>query len=310
MQKNGSGAKESMVWFNGKMIPSGEALVPVLTHSLQYGSGIFEGIRAYEGEGISNIFRLKEHVARFLMTAKMYGLNLGYDAGEISRAIVETVKANNARSCYIRPFAFVDDDAISLGIGRKKISTTVSVIPYDSIFGSRKMDGIRCKISSWRRINSSILPIQAKASGNYLNSIIAANEASASGFDEAILLSEGGYVAEGTGENIFIVKDGTVITPGKDSDILLGITRESIIEVSRDMGYSLIERKLHRDELYTADEVFLAGTAAEVTPVVNIDGLVVGDGKPGKITQSVSSRYDRIVRGKEKKYSGWLSPVK
>lgn len=172
------------------------------------------------------------------------------------------------------------------------------------------MDGIRCKVSSWRRINSSILPIQAKASGNYLNSIIASNEASASGFDEGILLSEGGYVAEGTGENIFIVKDGTVITPGKDSDILLGITRESVIEISRDMGYSVIERRLHRDELYTADEVFLAGTAAEVTPVVNIDGLMVGDGKAGKITSSISSMYDRVVRGKEKKYSGWLTPVK
>ena len=309
MQKSVSDAKERKVWFNGKMVPSGEVKVPILTHSLQYGSGIFEGIRSYEGDGSANIFRLKEHVARFLMTAKMYGLNLGFNSHEISDAIVETVKVNNLKSCYIRPFAFVDDDAISLGIGKKKVSTTVSVIPYDSIFGSRKSDGIRCKVSSWRRINSSILPIQAKASGNYLNSIIAANEASATGFDEAILLSEGGYVAEGTGENIFIVKEGTVLTPGKDSDILLGITRESIIEISREMGYSVVERKLHRDELYTADEVFMAGTAAEVTPVVNVDGFMVGDGKVGKITSSISSMYDRIVRGKEKRYSGWLTTV-
>ncbi|WP_393971343.1 branched-chain amino acid transaminase [Oxyplasma meridianum] len=310
MQKNVSDAKERKVWFNGTMIPSGEATVPILTHSLQYGSGIFEGIRCYEGDGSSNIFRLKEHVARFLMTAKMYGLNLGYDAPEISRAIVETVKVNNLRSCYIRPFAFVDDDAISLGVGKKKVSTTVSVIPYDSIFGSKKSAGIRCKVSSWRRINSNILPIQAKASGNYINSIIAANEASATGFDEAILLSEGGYLAEGTGENIFIVKDGTILTPGKDSDILLGITRESIIDISRDLGYSVIERRLHRDELYTADEVFLAGTAAEVTPVVNVDGLVVGDGKVGRITSSISDMYYGIVTAKEKKYSKWLTPVK
>ena len=309
MQKNVSDAKERKVWFNGKMVPSGEVKVPILTHSLQYGSGIFEGIRSYDGDGSPNIFRLKEHVARFLMTAKIYGLNLGYDAREISSAIVETVRINNVGSCYIRPFAFVDDDAISLGIGKKKVSTTVSVIPYDSIFGSRKSSGIRCKVSSWRRINSSILPIQAKASGNYLNSIIAANEASATGFDEAILLSEGGYVAEGTGENIFIVKDGTVLTPGKDSDILLGITRESIIDISRDMGYGVIERKLHRDELYTADEVFLAGTAAEVTPVINVDGLKIGEGKTGKITASISDMYDRIVRGKEKKYSKWITTV-
>ncbi|MHB1471262.1 MAG: branched-chain amino acid transaminase [Thermoplasmataceae archaeon] len=309
MQKNSSGVKENKVWFNGKIVPYTEVRVPLLTHSLQYGSGIFEGIRAYSGDEGSNIFRLREHAARFLMTAKIYNLGLGYSVDDIINGIVETVRVNNAGSCYIRPFAFVDDDAISLGIGKKKVSTTVSVIPYDSIFGSMKSRGIRCKVSSWRRINSSILPIQAKASGNYLNSIIAANEASASGFDEAILLSEGGYVAEGTGENIFIVKDGTILTPGKDSDILLGITRESIIEISRDMGLTIIERRIHRDELYTADEIFLAGTAAEVTPVINVDGLKVGEGKTGKITASVSDMYDRIVRGKEKKYSKWITPV-
>ncbi len=280
-----------MVWFNGKLIPYSEATVPVLTHSLQYGSGIFEGIRAYAGENGSNIFRLKEHVIRFFMTAKIYGLDLGHSIEEISNGIVDTVRENGTVSCYIRPFAFVDDDAISLGIGNKKVSTTISVIPYDSIFGSRKFNGIRCKVSSWRRINSSILPVQAKASGNYLNSIIAANEASASGFDEPILISEGGYVAEGTGKNIFIVKDGTILTPGKDSDILLGITRETVIEISRDMGLSVNERRIHRDELYTADEIFLAGTAAEVAPVTDVDGLKVGEDRTGKITASVSLMF-------------------
>ena len=309
MQNNSPEVKKNKVWFNGKLIPYHEASVPVLTHSLQYGSGIFEGIRAYEGEKGSNIFRLREHVARFLMTAKIYGLDLGYTAEDISNGIVKTVRENNARSCYIRPFAFVDDDAISLGIGKKKISTTISVIPYDSIFGSRKSNGIRCKVSSWRRINSSILPVQAKASGNYLNSIIAANEASVSGFDEAILLSEGGYVAEGTGENIFLVKDGTILTPGKDSDILLGITRETILEFSRDMGFNVKERRIHRDELYTADEIFMAGTAAEVTPVTYVDGIMVGEGRAGKVTASISDMYDRVVRGKENKYSKWLTPV-
>lgn len=300
---------EKKVWFNGDIIPYSQAKVPILTHSLQYGSGIFEGIRSYPSPAGSNVFRLKEHMERFMKTARIYGMNLGYSLDQLMDAVKETVYANKLESTYIRPFAFINDDSISISTKGKNISVAVAAIPYDSIFGSDKLKGIKCKVSSWKRLNSSILPVQAKASGNYLNSIIALNEAVMLGYNETILLSENGYVAEGSGENIFIVKDGELITPGDDSDVLLGITRDTIITIAEEMGLEVMMRNIHRDELYGADEIFLCGTAAEVAPVITVDGTEISGGKAGKITTDLSNKYDSIVKGKSSKHMNWIYPV-
>ena len=218
------------------------------------------------------------------------------------------VSENGLKSCYIRPFSFVDDDGIGLLTSGKKISTFIGAIPFGAMFkGADK--GISCKVSSWRRINSDILPIQAKASGNYLNSIAADLDAHASGFDEAILLSHNGFVAEGAGENIFLVEDGEIITPSKESDILLGITRDSVIRIAKSMGLNVTERFVHRDELYYADEIFFAGTAAEVTPITNVDGVAVGKGSIGSTTASIRDMFFKVVKGESAQFQDWLTRV-
>lgn len=298
----------SKVWYNGEMMPYGDAKVPVLTHSLQYGTGIFEGIRAYETKDGAAIFRLEEHMKRFLRTAHIYSYDLGYGLDELMEAVKKVVKENNLKSCYIRPFAFVDDDQINLVTHGKKISTYIAALPFNTLFEGGA-GGIRCKVSSWRRINSNILPIQAKASGNYINSIAADLDAHASGFDEAILLSGNGFVAEGAGENIFLVEDGELITPSKESDILLGITRDAVIRLARSLGIDVTERFVHRDELYYAEEIFFAGTAAEVTPIVNVDGVSVGDGSVGPITTKLRETFFKTVKGENAQFQSWLTKV-
>ncbi|MCL4404775.1 MAG: branched-chain amino acid transaminase [Candidatus Marsarchaeota archaeon] len=297
------------VWLNGKMLDYADAKVPILTHSLQYGSGIFEGIRAYKTKKGRAIFRLKDHVKRFFETAKIYSMELGYRPEEIESAIIEVVKVNKLDSCYIRPFAFYGDDKIGMSTSNKKVSVFIAAVPFGAYFGSGLDKGIRCKISSWRRINSEILPIRAKASGNYINSIIAGNEAHAAGFDEAILLSCNGYVAEGPGENIFLVKNGRLLTPGEESDILFGITRYSLIEMAKNEGIEVREGSIHKEELYIADEAFFAGTAAEITPITNIDGISIGNGKVGPITARLANEYREIVSGNNTKYKNWLTEV-
>ncbi|MFG1502795.1 MAG: branched-chain amino acid transaminase [Cuniculiplasma divulgatum] len=299
---------EKLSWLNGNFIDEEKAVVPIMTHSLQYGSGIFEGIRGYETPKGTEIFRLKEHVKRFFNTAKIYGMNLGFSEGDIEKAIIEVVRRNKLKSCYIRPFAFYDDHSVGVGTAGKKISVYIGAFPFGKYFSAADT-GLKCKVSSWHRMESSILPIEAKASGNYLNSVIAMKEAKASGFDEAILTSRDGYVAEGPGENIFIVKDGALLTPGRDSQILLGITRNTIIELMKENGMQVIERFIHREELYTADEAFFVGTAAEVTPILNIDGITIGDGKVGSITKKVWETYFNLVQGKSNNHQDYLTYV-
>lgn len=300
--------ENSKVWYNGKIIPYGEAKVPVLTHSLQYGTGIFEGIRAYETKDGAAIFRLEEHMKRFMRTAHIYSYDLGYDLKELMEAVKTVVRENGLKSCYIRPFAFVDDDRINLVTHGKKISTFIAALPFTTLF-DKADKGISCKVSSWRRINSDILPIQAKASGNYINSIAADLDAHASGFDEAILLSLNGFVAEGAGENIFLVEDGEIVTPSKESDILIGITRDAIIRIAKSMDLTVTERFVHRDELYYADEIFFAGTAAEVTPIVNVDGVKVGSGSVGEITGKIREAFFKVVKGESSQFKDWLTVV-
>jgi branched-chain amino acid aminotransferase len=297
------------VWLDGKFVKYNDAKVPILTHSLQYGSGIFEGIRAYEAKDGTAVFRLKEHVKRFLNTAKIYSMPLGFTDKEIFKAIVDCVRINKLKSCYIRPFAFYNVDQIGVSAYGKKVSVFVAAIPFGDYFGEGKTKGIRCKISSWHRINSEILPVEAKASGNYVNSIIANYEAKNSGFDEAILISTEGYVAEGSGENIFLVKNNKLITPSDSADILLGITRDSIMKIAENFGLEVEEREVHREELDSAEEVFFTGTAAEITPIVNIDGIKIGTGKPGPITKMLAQKYDEVVAGENDEFKQWLTYV-
>lgn len=301
--------ENTKIWFDGEMSDYSEVKVPLLTHSLQYGSGIFEGIRAYDAGGTAAIFRLDDHVDRFMKSARIYRMDHSFSRGQIRQGIIDVVKENDLKACYIRPFAFFNDDSISLSTAGKKVSICIIAVPFGNYFGDEFNKGVTCKVSGWRRINSDILPIQSKASGNYLNSLAAMGEALAAGFDEAILLSRNGFIAEGPGQNIFLVKDGKLLTPGLESDILFGITRFSVIEMAEKMGIDVVERQLHRDELYTCDEAFFCGTAAEVTPIVDVDGIRVGNGKPGELTEKISKAYMQIVTGKDNDFSHWLTHV-
>ena len=299
----------SKVWYDGTLVDETEARVPIMTHSMQYGSGMFEGIRAYLSDEGTNVFRLQDHVRRFMNTARIYRFNIPWSHSEISEAIRMTVRENGLEECYIRPFAFFNSESVSLDTTGMKTSLAVMTVKMPGYFSEKISKGIRCKISSWKRINSSILPVEAKASGNYLNSILGSVDARSSGYDEAIFTSGEGYIAEGAGQNIFLVRDGKILTPGNESAILLGITRNSVITILRDMNYEVQERLVLRDELYTADEAFFAGTAAEVTPIVSVDGIPIGDGKPGNITKKLIIAYSSAVHGKTEKYRDWLTPV-
>ncbi len=301
-------ADKQYVWFDGKFLDSRKATVHILTHSLQYGSGIFEGIRAYKTAGGTSVFRLVDHVRRFLDTARMYEMAIGYGREELEEAILLLVKKNRLESCYIRPFAFYNDTRIGLGTAGKKVSVAIAALPFGEYFDNRNK-GIRCRVSSWRRINSDIMMPHAKASGNYRNSILASEEAKRSGSDEAIMLGSHGYVAEGPGENIFMVSENRLLTPPVSSDILVGITRDSVIKVARSLGISVEERELHREELYTADELFFTGTAAEITPIISVDSKKVGAGHIGPVTKTLSERFSRIVHGEDAEFAGWSVKV-
>ena len=303
-------AEEPRVWLDGNLIKESDAKVSIMTHSLQYGSGIFEGIRSYETDKNSSaVFRLDDHIRRFFNSARTYYMDLPYTPAQVKSAILEVLKANHLTSAYIRPFAFYNDSRIGIHTKDKRLSVFIAALPFGAYFGDAQQKGLRCKVSSWHRITSSVLPIQAKASGNYLNSIIANAEVRRGGFDEAILISANGFVAEGPGANIFLVRDGRLITPNKDSDILLGITRDSIINIATSLQLEVEERFVHREELYSSDEVFLVGTAAEVTPVVSVDGINVGDGKPGEITGKIGRKFADLVHGRDKYFSEWLTQV-
>jgi branched-chain amino acid aminotransferase len=295
-------------WLDGNIVDSQKATVPILTHSMQYGSGIFEGIRSYKTPSGAAIFRLEDHVKRFFRSAKIYSMDLGYTQKEICDVIVKLVKYNKLDSCYIRPFAFYNDANFGLSTRGKKISVFIAALPFGAYFGKGKDEGIKCKISTWQRINSLILPPEAKASGNYINSIIANLDAVATGADEAILTSFDGYVAEGPGENIFIVEDGEIVTPSREADILMGITRDTVIKIAQYKGLPVTERNIHKEELYTCEEAFFAGTAAEITPITTIDSRKVGSGKVGPTTKMIADQYSKTVQGKGG-FDKWLTHI-
>ena len=296
------------VWFDGKLVNWEDAKVPIYTHALHYGTTVFEGIRAYAAKNNLYIFRLEDHMKRLHRSAWVYSFSLKYSARELADATVELLQKNKVKeSCYIRPLTFVGVQGIELNVTKDSPTHTVIItFPFAKYF---RGEGIKACVSSWRRIHDSMTPPLAKAAGNYLNSILATQESRRNGYDESILLDLYGNVSEASGENIFLVRHGKIFTPYFADSALEGITRESAMAIAKDLSYEVIERQIARTELYMAEEIFLTGTAAEIVPVINIDGHAVGNGKEGPLTKSIREMYAKIVSAEAEEYIEWLTSV-
>jgi branched-chain amino acid aminotransferase len=302
-------APAKYVWLNGEIVPWEKATVHVFTHALHYGTGVFEGIRAYSVGDEVLVFRLKDHLKRMAESAKIYTFELPYSEEELYDAVLRLIEKNDFHSSlYIRPIAFKGVGGISLDARATPTSVSIIAFPYEKYFDESKL-GLDVCVSSWRRLGEPAVPAMAKACGHYINSVLARTEAAEAGFDEALFLDGNGNVSEGTGENIFIVKDGLVSTPTSASDILIGITRQTVIGLIHDLGMSFVERSIRRAELYTCDEAFFTGTAAEVAPIIGIDRKPVGSGKPGEITIRLRNEFERVVTGASEKYRKYLTGV-
>jgi len=299
------------IWFDGKLVPWEEAKVHVLTHSLHYGSAIFEGIRAYKCEdGTSAVFRLPEHCRRMVNSAKIIRMNLPYTAEKLADACVEVVVANKLEQGYIRPLAFIGYGEMGVYPGENPVQTIIACWSWGAYLGDEAMEkGISIKTSTFTRSHINCNMSKAKAAGNYINSILAKIEAKEDGYDEAVMLDATGFVSEATGENIFIVRNGIIKTTPLTS-ILGGITRDSIITVAKNLGDEVLEQQFTRDELYTADEAFLCGTAAEITPVREVDHRIIGSGHRGPVTARLQEEFFKIVKGENPKYADWLAHYK
>ena len=299
---------QKKIWMDGKLVPWDDAKIHVLTHGLHYGMAVFEGIRAFSTPDGTAIFRLKEHVERFLNSAKIYRMELGYSAKEMIDACVELVRSNPAKECYIRPIAFTSYGEMGLNPMTSKVSVAIGSWEWRDYLGDTTKKGVRATISSWARIDPRSMPVQAKCSANYANSGLAKMQAVAAGYDEAILLNTNGVVAEATGENIFRVKDEVLSTPPASSGILRGITRDTVVQFAHDEKIKFYRNDSTREELYTSDEVFFSGSAAGIVKVSEIDGRRIGyDGTP--ITDRIAKLYDGAVHGRIRRYSKWLTPV-
>ncbi|MBU2559304.1 branched-chain amino acid transaminase [archaeon] len=296
------------IWMNGELVKWKDAKIHVLTHALHYGSAVFEGIRCYKTVSGPAVFRLKEHIARLFDSGKIYFMDIPYSQEELRAGTKEMIKANSLKECYIRPIAFRGYGEMGLSPLKSPVDVAIAAWPWGTYLGEDGLkNGIRARISSYQRISPNILPPMAKATGQYLNSIIAKIECLQTGFDEAILLDYRGMVSEGPGENIFIVKDGTIYTPPLHASILKGITRDSIMKIAGDMGYKVVEEDITRASLYLADEAFFTGTAAELTPIREIDGHEIGP--PGEITKKLQDKFFEVIRGHDENYKHWLDFV-
>lgn len=301
--------KSEWIWLDGALVPWDEAQVHVLTHTLHYGLGVFEGVRCYDGARGPAIFRLEEHTRRLLASAHILGMQIPYSADQISAACLETVRANKLESCYIRPLAFVGEGEMGLSAKTNPIRVAIAAWPWGAYLGADGVEnGIRVRTSSYQRFHVNSLMSKAKAVGHYVNSILASSEARRSGYDEALLLDSQGFVAEGSGENLFISHDGVVKTPPLTS-ALSGITRATVVQLLADQGIEVCEQFFTRDEIYIADEAFFTGTAAEITPVRELDDRQVGPGRPGPITKSIQQAYERVTRGEDPGHLDWLAVV-
>ncbi len=296
------------IWMDGDLVPWQEAKVHVLTHSLHYGSGVFEGIRCYAAADGPAVFRLTDHVQRLLDSAKLLAMTIPYTRDELVEACKVTVRANEMESCYVRPIAYLGYGEMGLNPLPCPVNVSIAVWPWGAYLGEESLQsGVRVKVSSWRRMDPNINPVAAKGTGIYINSSLAKVEAVQSGYDEAILLNTHGYVAECTGENVFIVKDGVLKTPSQSSGALAGITRNSVMTIARDLGIPVEETTLLRQDLYLADEAFLTGTAAEVVPIRSVDDREIGP--RGEITTRLQETYFAAVRGRVEQYKDWLEYV-
>lgn len=297
------------IWLNGKFVPWNDAKIHVLTHTLHYGTGVFEGIRCYKTDSGSAVFRLKEHVDRLFTSMHICLMESPFTREQIFEAVLETIRVNKIDACYIRPIAYIGYGAMGIFPKENPIDLAIAVWPWGSYLGEEGLkNGIRVKISSFNRPHVNSTMVRSKTSANYANSLLAKREALKDGYDEAMLLDTDGYVAEGSGENVFIVRNGKLKTPPLTA-ILEGITRDTIIQLAQEHGIPLVEERFTRDELYIADEAFFTGTAAEITPIREVDNRKIGSGKPGPITQKLQAAFFDIVHGRDKKHAPWLAPV-
>jgi branched-chain amino acid aminotransferase len=294
---------------NGSFVKWDDAKVHVLTHTLHYGTGVFEGIRCYKTDGGSMVFRLQEHVNRLFESAHILQMDIPYNREAVAEAILETIRVNKIDACYIRPLAYIGYGAMGVFPKENPIDLSIAVWPWGSYLGEEGMkNGIRVKISSFTRPNVNSTMVRAKASANYANSLLAKREALKDGYDEAVLLDTEGYVAEGSGENVFMVRKGVIKTPPLTA-ILDGITRETVMQIAAERGMRLVEERFTRDELYIADEAFFTGTAAEITPIREVDNRIIGTGKRGPITTELQSLFFDIVHGRDGRHGNWLTAV-
>jgi branched-chain amino acid aminotransferase len=293
------------IWMNGGLIDWADAKVHVGTHGLHYGSGVFEGIRAYETPKGSAVFRLTDHLQRFQDSAQLLNMTLPYTVEELRSASMDLIGTNGMAECYLRPIAFFGYGELGVAAAANPVDVVIMSWPWGTYLGAEGLkNGIRAKISSWTRVGPNVIPHVAKATGIYLNSMLAVMEANRAGYDEAILLTDDGFIADGSGENVFLVKDGTIYTPDLSASILPGITRDTVIQIAQDLGYTVVEKQLIRTDLYLADEVFMTGTAAEVTPLREVDDQLIGP--PGPVTLAIQKAYLETVRGQSERWSHWL----
>jgi branched-chain amino acid aminotransferase len=303
-----------LIWMNGDFVAWEDAKVHVLTHGMHYGTSVFEGVRCYETDLDPThppaVFRNGEHVERLLRSAELYYMPVPYSAEELRGATLELVARNGLRSCYIRPIVFRGYGQMGLNPLEAPVDVAIACWEWGSYLGEDgKREGIRAKVSSWRRISPDSLIPHAKASGQYLNSVLAKVESVKAGYQEAILLDDHGHVCEGTGENVYVVREGEIATPGQHNSILDGITRRSIIQIAQDLGYTVVERNVARAEMYLADEVFMSGTAAELVPVREIDDHPIGSGRPGEVTRVLQAAFEDAIYGRSERYREWLDVV-
>ena len=302
--------KTEKIWMNGRFVDWDDAKIHVLTHALHYATAVFEGIRCYNTTKGPAVFRLRDHINRLFNSAKIYTIKIPFTIEEMSEAVKDTVRINKIKECYIRPIVYYAYGEMGLNPARNPVHAAIAVWPWGTYLGEEALKkGVRCKMSSWIRVDTRILPPLAKSAANYLNSVLAKHEAISCGYDEAILLNMNGYVAEGPGENILLVKDDAIITPPRSSGALHGFTMDSVKELAKGFSIPVMEREIIRDELLTADEAFFTGTAAELTPIKEIDGRVIGSGSIGPITKKLQDKFFDIVKGKDPKYEKWLDLI-
>lgn len=301
--------KSSKIWLNGELVEWDQAKIHVLTHGLHYGTGVFEGIRCYETNEGTIIFRMQEHVKRLFNSAKIYMMKMPYGFDDICDAIISTVKLNGIPNCYVRPIAYYGYGKMGV-TPLNRVDVAIAVWKWDEYLKSDSKEGLRCMVSSWRRIDPRTMPLQAKATANYANSALARMEALKSGYDEGIMLNIDGMVAESSAENIFLVKDGMLITPPTTAGALEGVTRDSVLEIAKQNKIPFQITDVTRDELYIAEEVFLTGTAAGIKPVIEVDKRLIGNGDVGIVTKELRRLYEEVVTGRDGRFSKWLTYVK